>query len=321
MATDTVERRDELPEWVLAFGPFLVIGVLITFGLAALSTVDPEAFERFLTVGIAESLAIMTVIGFVAGILPVAVGMLWFPYVRRLEAEWVHAVLAFSAGILAFIAFEMADESIDNAAAASTAPLQGALGLSPPAVVLGLSVLAALATVGAMELASRWGKRKQTVDSSGLLIAYLVAVGLGLHSVGEGLAIGAAFANQDAGLVLLFTVGFIIHNVTEGPAVIAAVARDRETPPLRHFVALGVLAGGGVIVGGWIGTFATSASLAAVVFAIAFGAIVQVVWEMGGLVRRDAGNLRSRRILVAFVVGVAVIFVLEEIVVEGWLGV
>lgn len=320
MATEATEQRDGLPDWVLAFGPFLVIGTIIAVALVVMQAVD---IEGFLVTGRAESLVIMTGIGFIAGILPVAVGMLWFPYVRRLDAEWVHAVLAFSAGILAFIAYEMAEESVDNALDVTSLP--GAVptvgGLSGQATVFALALFAALATVAAMELGSRWQKSRQTTaGGNGLLVAYLVAIGLGLHSVGEGLAIGAAFADQNASLVVLFTVGFIIHNVTEGPAVIAAVARDHETPPLRHFAALGILAGGGVIIGGWVGTFATSAFLAAIVFAVAFGAIAQVLWEMVGLVRNEAGNIFSRRILVAFVVGVAVIFFLEEVVVEGWMG-
>ena len=318
MATESVDQRDEMPSWILAFGPFLVIGAIIALGLVAMRTYD---FESILVTGTAESLLIMTGIGFVAGILPVAVGMLWFPYVRRLEVEWVHAVLAFSAGILAFIAVEMADESVGHASSVSAAPLQSSVGLSGPAMTFVFALVAALLTVVAMELGSRWQKaRTATTGGRGLVIAYLVAIGLGLHSVGEGLAIGAAFANQNAGLVILFTVGFIMHNVTEGPAVIAAIARDHQAPPLRHFAALGFLAGGGVIVGGWIGTFATSSFLAAIVFAIAFGAIVQVVWEVIGLVRVEAGNIFSRRIVAAFVVGAAVIFFLEDVVVEGWLG-
>ena len=322
MEAETVDKREELPSWVLAFGPFLVIGALITLGLVALRSYD---FEAILVTDTLGALVIMTGIGFVAGILPVLVGMLWFPYVRRLDAKWVHAVLAFSAGILAFIAYEMADEAIGHATSVSTAtvgPVHDVVGLSGPIITLTVAALAALATVAAMELGSRWQKaRTASARGNGLLIAYLVAIGLGLHSVGEGLAIGAAFAGGDAGLVILFTVGFIIHNVTEGPAIIAAVARDRKTPPIRHFAAFGILAGGGVIVGGWIGTFATSSFLAALVFAVAFGAIAQVIWEMVGLVRYDAGDLFGRRIVVAFLVGATVIFFLEEIVVEGWLGV
>lgn len=308
MATETVRRTDDVPDWLLAFGPFVVIGTMIGFALLAMSAVDVDGVTIDST---AEILAVMTVVGFIAGILPVAVGMLWFPYIRRLADEWVHAVLAFSAGVLAFIAFEMADGAAGFSAE-----------MSSPSVGFGVAAVVAVLTIVLMEAASRWRKGKVSESyGQGLLVAYLVAVGLGLHSVGEGLAIGTAFAADDMGLVVLFTVGFIIHNVTEGPAVIAAVAREQETPPLKHFAALGLLAGGGVIIGGWIGSFATDPLVGTIFFAIAFGAIVQVLWEMIGLVKRDAGTLVSRHLIVAFAVGAFVIFFLEEIVVEGWLGV
>lgn len=305
METDRRDRTDGLPSWVLAFGPFVVIGVLV---VAALAIVSLFEFDWLAVEGTVNVLAVLTAIGFVAGVLPVAVGMLWFPYIRRLDVTWVHAVLAFSAGVLAFIAFEMADEAVENAVAVSTPYLGESVALA-----------GAVVTVVGMEAASRWRKRRTADSSDGLRVAYLVAIGLGLHSVGEGLAIGSAFALGDAGLVVLFAVGFIIHNVTEGPAVIAAVARDATSPPLRHFAALGLLAGGGVIVGGWLGSIADSPLLAAACFAIAFGAIVQVLWEMVGLIRRDAERVITRLTATAFVIGALVMFFLEEIVVDVWL--
>ncbi len=299
-------RTDGPPSWLLAFGPFLVIGAVVAVALATLSAFE---FEWLAVTGTANVLAVLTVIGFIAGILPVFVGMLWFPYVRQLDVTWIHAVLAFSAGILAFIAFEMGEEAIEFA-------------VEVPTPMLGESVAfaGAVGTIVFMELVSRWRKRRSNVSGGdGLRVAYLVAIGLGLHSVGEGLAIGSAFVLGDAGLVVLLTVGFVIHNVTEGPAVISAIARDRTAPPLRHFAALGVLAGGGVIVGGWLGSIVDSPLLAAACFAIAFGAIVQVLWEMVELIRRDAGALVTRRTVIAFVVGAVVMFFLEEVVVDAWL--
>jgi len=304
-------RSGKTPSWVLAVGPFLLIGALVAVGLVAHATFE---FDWLAIDGTGNTLAVLTLIGVVAGILPVVVGMLWFPFFKRLDPGWVHAILAFSAGILAFIAVEMSAEAITHVGETGT-----------PTVAGGLAAAAGLATVGLMELGSRWRKQKtaavEGAGGRGLTIAYLVAIGLGLHSIGEGLAIGVAFVEQQATLVVLLTLGFIIHNVTEGPAVIAAVARERARPPLRHFGALAVLAGGGVIVGGWIGSFAFSPLVAALFFAVAAGAIVQVTWEMFDLVRTDAGEVFDRRLVVAFVVGVFLLFFLEEIVVEGWLGV
>ena len=303
------DRKSELLSWVLALGPFLVIGVLLALAFVAHRVFE---FGWLATDGTGNTLAVLTVIGVIAGVLPVVVGMLWFPYFRRLDAGWVHAILAFSAGILTFIAVEMTAEAVAHVGDAET-----------PAVAGGVAFAGGLATVGAMELLSRWRKRTTAAveGGRGLTIAYLVAIGLGLHSVGEGLAIGVAFVEQQTGLVVLLTVGFIIHNITEGPAVIAAVARERAAPPLGHFAALALLAGGGVIVGGWIGSFAFSPLVAALFFAVAAGAIVQVTWEMFDLVRTDAGAVFDRRLVAAFVVGVFLLFFLEEIVVEGWLGV
>lgn len=304
--SDESPARSELPNWIFAFGPFLVIGSVVLLALAVVSVADFDWLRATETTNV---LAVLTVIGFVAGILPVFIGMLWFPYIRQLDPKWIHAVLAFSAGILAFIAFEMGGEAAEHA-------------LEVPNPMFGASVafVAAIGTIGLMEGTSRWRRDKSAGSGAdGLRVAYLIAIGLGLHSVGEGLAIGSAFVLGESGLVALLIVGFILHNVTEGPAVISAVARDATSPPIRHFVVLGSLAGGGVIVGGWLGSLVDSALLAAVCFSVAFGAIIQVLWEMRGLIRADADTLITRRIVVAFVVGIVVMFTLEEIIVGSLL--
>ena len=304
MALSRRVRHDEYPDWMLAFGPFFVLAIVVAalYGVISLVGVDWLAATATLDV-----LVVLTGIGFVAGILPVVVGMLWFPYFRRLDLGWIHAVLAFSAGILAYIAVEMGLEAVGFAAA-----------VPAPYVGESVAVGAVLVTVATMELASRWRKRKTAaVSGDGLRVAYLVAIGLGLHSIGEGLAIGSAFVLGDLGLVALLAVGFIIHNVTEGPAVIAALAREQEAPPLRHFAALGLLAGGGVIVGGWIGSLVDSALVATLFFAVAFGAIVQVLWEMADLISSEVATLVTRRTALGFTAGVAVLFLLEEVIVDG----
>lgn len=294
------------PNWVLAVGPFLVIGLLIAITFATLQYLE---FDWLSMTGTINVLIVLTAIGFVAGILPVLVGMLWFPFFRTLDVTWVHVVLAFSAGILAFIAIEMADEAIGYALEVPTPYLGEAIAL-----------LAAAVTVGVMELISRWRRRKtDAARGEGLRVAYLIAIGLGLHSVGEGLAIGSAYVLGDVGLVVLLTLGFIIHNVTEGPAVVGAIARERVTPPIKHFAVLGILAGGGVILGGWIGSFVASPLVAAICFAVAFGAILQVLWELLAMVRGDAERLFERRLVAGFAVGFLLLFFLEEIVVDAWL--
>ncbi len=286
-------------------GPILILAVVLAVLWSTSPNGDVEAIDEASTL---EILWLLTVVGAIAGVVPVAIGMLWFPFIRTLEHRYLHAFLALAAGVLAFIAFEMTEEAIANALAAERTALAG-----------GLVVLGVFGTFAAMYALGRWRQRAAGGEQSGLRIAYLVAIALGLHSIGEGLGIGVAFVQGDATLVTLLVVGYIMHNVTEGPTIVAAVARDTDTPPLYHFAAMGIIAGSPVIFGGWIGSLADSALLAAVFFAVAVGAILQVLVEMVGLIRFDAGTLLTRLNAATFAAGVALMFVLEDVIVEGWI--
>ena len=118
-------------------------------------------------------------------------------------------------------------------------------------------------------------------------VAALIALGIGLHNFGEGLAIGAAFATGAAALGSFLVVGFTLHNITEGIGIAAPLTRA-ERPPLRAFVLLALLAGGPAILGTWVGALAFSPFLAALFLSIGAGAILQVIWEVGKLLTRDA---------------------------------
>ncbi|ELY43635.1 ZIP family metal transporter [Natronorubrum bangense] len=306
----TARSINDLPRWVLAVGPVVVLAVV--FGLlyftspfSGLGSADEAST--------AEIVWMVTVIGAIAGIIPVAIGMLWFPFIRNLEPKYLHAFMALAAGVLAFIAVEMTEEIIEYGA-----EVDGALTAGTVAVV-GVG-----GTFAVMYAASKWRQHKMSSqDKSGLHIAYLVALALGLHSIGEGLGIGVAYVQGDATLVMLLVLAFVMHNVMEGPTVVAAVARDRDQPPLRHFAAMGIIAGGPVILGGWIGSFANSPLLAVLFYAIAVGAIIQVLIEVAELIRFDAEAVLSRTNTATFVGGFVLMFFLEDVltdlVLEGWL--
>ncbi|NGM69415.1 metal cation transporter [Natronolimnobius sp. AArcel1] len=300
---------DRIPRWLLALGPVAILAVVFTL-LYYVTPFDALAAGDAST---AEILLMLTVIGAIAGIIPVAIGMLWFPFIRDLDARYLHAFMALAGGVLAFIAFEMTEDALEHAV--DSQHTTAALGL----VVVGIG-----ATFAVMYGASRWRQRTMAAtEKSGLEVAYLVALALGLHSIGEGLGIGTYFVLDEPVQVLLLMLAFIMHNVMEGPTVVAAVARDHETPPLRHFAAMGAIAGGPVILGGWIGSFAQSNLLAALFFAIAIGAILQVLIEVADLIRFDAEAVLTRINAATFAVGFALMFILEdvltEIILEGWL--
>jgi zinc transporter ZupT len=125
-------------------------------------------------------------------------------------------------------------------------------------------------------------------ERGGLAVAYQIALGIGLHNLGEGLAIGAAFALGEVALGVFLVVGFTLHNVTEGVGIAAPIVRER--PAFLHFVWLALLAGGPAILGVWIGGFIYSPLWTTIFLAAGIGAIAQVVVEVGRLVMRGAAR-------------------------------
>jgi len=243
-----------------------------------------------------DLLLLLAGIGIMVGVVPIALGMLWFPFMRTMSDRLLHATLAFAAGVLGFLAFDAGFEAFEVAASVPGS-LEGNL-----LVVTGI--------LGAALLVQAVSARQ---GESPLALAYMVALGIGLHNLAEGLAIGSAFALGRASLGAFLVIGFMIHNVTEGPAVVAPVARG-ERPSLAHFAALGALAGLPVIAGGWIGSLAFSPTLGALFLAIGVGAILQVDWEIASMIR-DRGRLGTASNILAALVGFALMYATDLLVV------
>lgn len=301
---------DDLPRWLLAVGPVAVLTVVFALLYVTSPFGDLASVDSASTI---EIIWMVTIIGAIAGLVPVAIGMLWFPFIRDLDPRYLHAFMALAAGVLVFIAFEMVGEMVEYSAAVDSTLVSGTVA------VVGVG-----GTFAVMYVASTWRQHKMASHGkSGLHIAYLVAIALGLHSIGEGLGIGVAYVQGDATLVMLLVLAFVMHNVMEGPTIVAAVARETETPPLRHFAAMGVIAGAPVILGGWVGSFANTPLLAMLFYAVAVGAIAQVLLEVAELIRFDAEAVLSRTNTATFVSGFVLMFFLEDVLVdlvlEGWL--
>ncbi len=244
-------------------------------------------------------------IGLFVGVIPVVLGMLWFPFIRSMSETALHAVLVFATGVLSFLAFDAAFEAFELVERIPGA-YHGEL----------LIVSGILGTFILVQAISAWreGRVERAGGANGLWIAYLVAIGIGLHNLAEGLAIGSSFALGRVSLGAFLVVGFMLHNVTEGPAVVAPLANEKR-PALRHFVLLGVLAGAPVILGGWIGGLAYSPVLGALFLAVGVGAILQVNWEIVGLVRRVGARVLTLSNLLAFLVGFLVMYATDLLVV------
>jgi ZIP family zinc transporter len=241
------------------------------------------------------------VIGFFVGVVPVALGLLWLPSLRRTAPQWLAAFMALTGGLLTFLALEALSEALELQAALPS-PLGGA-GL----VLFGVAVSYLALTVLSQRLGA--GADARGAPLGGIALATLVAVGIGLHNFGEGLAIGSSFALGELALGTFFVVGFMIHNVTEGLGIATPVADSRHRVSLARLGVLTLVAGAPAILGAWLGGFVTNDLLGVVFFAAAAGAALEVVVEVGRYVARKApGGLTSPYVAGGFLSGLAVMY-------------
>lgn len=210
-------------------------------------------------------------IGIYVGVVPVGLGLAWFPLLRRLSRRGMDFILALTVGLLVFLLVDTALEGVEFARRV-------------PDVfqAIPLVALAGFLSFLVLVIVNRQGSRGDTGSRGGRLwLATSIAIGIGLHNLGEGMAIGAAISLGEVGLGAFLVIGFTLHNVTEGVGIGAPMSRDN--PGLSRILVLIALAGVPAIVGTWIGGFAFSPLLAVVFLAIGAGAILQVIYEVSKL--------------------------------------
>lgn len=216
-----------------------------------------------------------TLIGLYVGVIPVFLGIFWFPALRQLGRRTMTFLMAATAGLLIFLGLDTLTEALEVAAEVPST-FQG----------IGLIGIGAVATFLLLEAIS---KRQTAITGSEterrLAIALMIAIGIGFHNLGEGLAIGAAYNVGEIALGTFLVVGFIIQNITEGLGIIAPILRDR--PSIGRLALMGLIGGAPAIIGAWIGGYTPSPFLAVLFLAIGTGAIFQVVYEIAKLIQKD----------------------------------
>lgn len=222
---------------------------------------------------------LMALLGVYVGVIPIGLGMLWMPFVRRSSPSWIRGLLAFTIGLLVFLTIDATLEGLELVEG------QGAFG---GALVVFAGALIAWLVLEGVEGWVQNRPESRAKSPSPQLLALLIAIGIGLHNLGEGLAIGSAYAVGSLALGAFLVIGFAIHNTTEGLAIVTPLAAER--PRIRRLALLGLIAGAPAILGALIGATVYQPTLVAFLFGIGAGAVAQVAIKLLPLLRDSTGR-------------------------------
>ncbi|WP_100182565.1 ZIP family metal transporter [Candidatus Nitrosotenuis aquarius] len=237
------------------------------------------------------------VIGTYVGIIPVLIGLLWFPFIAKMSPAKYKFFLALTAGLLLFLGIDAIEEGMEISAERLSGAFNGQLLVAT--VVVG-------SFVGLYYVSEKLVSRVSSASKS-VAIALMVSIGIGLHNLGEGLAIGAAIGLGEIALSTFLIVGFTIHNTTEGLAIAAPMARQK--PMIAKLAAMGVIAGAPAIFGAWIGGFQYSPISAIIFLSVGAGAIFQVIVAILKWIRQDEQGLLSAPTAAGIAVGMIIMYV------------
>jgi ZIP family zinc transporter len=243
---------------------------------------------------------LMALLGTYVGIIPVALGMLFMPFLREIGERWLRLFMALTVGLLAFLAVDAYLEGLEVGTESA-----GAFG-GAELLFIG-AALAYLALTALDRFLTDRVRRERRKGAGAFRLSLMVAIGIGLHNLGEGLAIGSAYAVGALALGAFLVIGFAIHNTTEGLAIVAPLARG-DRPPIARLVALGLIAGGPAILGAVIGASAYNPELATFLIGIGVGAIVQVIGQLVPSIRDSQGRALQPLSIAGIVAGVAILY-------------
>jgi len=252
-----------------------------------------------------EFASYFAIIGTYVGIIPVMIGLLWFPFMARMSKNKYKFFLALTAGLLLFLGIDAIEEGLEISSENFAGAFNGNL------LVVTVVIISFLGLYYSSEkLVSRAASSTMTKP---IAIGLMIAIGIGLHNLGEGLAIGAAISLGEIALSTFLIVGFTIHNTTEGIAIAAPMARVK--PMIGKLAAMGMIAGTPAIFGAWIGGFSYSPFTAVVFLSIGAGAIFQVVLSIINWIRQDGEKtLSNAAVASGIAVGMIVMYLTSILV-------
>lgn len=129
-------------------------------------------------------------------------------------------------------------------------------------------------------------RRQFDLTNPAIRLAFLIAIGIGVHNFGEGLAIGQAAASNEISLAVTLIIGFGLHNATEGFGICGPLSGEGIRPSWRLIAVLGLIGGGPTFLGTVVGQAWTSDAISVVFFTVAGGSILYVVQELFAVNRK-----------------------------------
>ena len=287
-------------EWNVA-EPY-TIGITIEDGTRFEKEIEAAAPALELTFDLAVFFAI---IGTYVGIIPVMIGLLWLPFIKKISKQKYHFFLALTAGLLLFLAIDSIEEAVDISDTSLSDSFNG---------ILLVSTVVVLSFLG---LYYSGNKLIKLADSSKftkpVAIALMISIGIGLHNFGEGLAIGAAVGIGSVAFSTFLIVGFALHNTTEGLAIAAPMSRGKLM--IGKLMAMGLIAGSPAIFCAWIGGFVYSPFTSVIFLGIGAGAIFQVIVVIIKWVQEESDkNLSSFALVSGFATGMLVMYLTSILV-------
>ena len=309
------------------------IGITTDDGTRFSEMVNSAAEAPRPTAGQASTFAL---IGTYVGIIPVMIGLAWYPFIRRLSPNKYNFFLSLTAGLLVFLGIDALLESNEIAVDTLAPAFNAQILIIMVAIVTFVTLLYVSqrliqraskrskpeieykpgysnhseADLGTRDTKSSSRSLQQQLLIRPIAISMMISIGIGLHNFGEGLAIGAAVLLGEVALSSFLILGFTLHNTTEGLAIVAPMAKSRRIP-LAKLMIMGLIAGGPTILGAWLGGFLYSPIATVIFLSIGAGAIFQVVYSIGSWMYHTNGSrglLNNHSIIIGFAFGMLIMY-------------
>ena len=246
----------------------------------------------------AELFGFLGIIGLLIGVVPIMIGLLWYPFIKKLGKNAFNFFLSFTIGLLLFLGLDAIEEAFEISNDHLAPIFNGEL------LIATVVILSFLGLYGIGNLLIK--RTEFSKLSKGLAISLMVAIGIGLHNLGEGLAVGAAIALGQVALSTFLIIGFAIHNTTEGLAIAAPLARTKSF--VGKMIGFGMIAGVPAIFGTWIGGFSFSPFFTIIFLSIGAGAIFQVVLSIFQFIKDESDSFSNISIISGIGAGLTLMY-------------